>query len=620
MQLRLEQFSGIAPKVSRQQLPPNMATSARNCRLLSGELRGLHEPKLVHTFSSTTNYAVRIPNTPTDTWVGFSQVDIDFAKGPLVNDAYDRYYWTGENSYLTMNTKTRIAGGSPSYKVGTPSPTTASITINVTGGDPELVETRAYTYTFVNEYGEESAPAEPTIASGPADGTWELSSLQAADAAADMTGRSQLVETRIYRTVTGQSSALYYYVTTIATAATSHDDTSDSSEVVLNNILETFDWDVPPTTLKGLTAHPAGFFAAFNGREVFFSEPYRPWAWPVSYILAVEHDIVGLAVYGNMLMVMTESNPYYFSGTHPSNISPTQSQSVEPCLSKRGIVATLQGVLYPSPNGLVLFNQAGANVVTYSILSRDEWSQGFSPSTIKAAQRGMQYLAFYDDSNGFEFSPAEPLGQFSTLDRFSYISNILTDRYTGDVYLISNDRVFQWDDPTQKSVYYTWVSKEFDFPRPVNLAAAIVKMDLLVDSVPEIPQADEKEAWNAVRMTEPLHPIGFTAIGMPRREELPPVGFPADPYDEMGAGDRRVYPIGGSPLFITDPSFVLTSDVVYLKVYADRKLVATLAARPNQTMRLPSGFKAHFWQFELTGNVDVYSVAVAETAKSLMNV
>jgi hypothetical protein len=36
--------------------------------------------------------------------------------------------------------------------------------------------------------------------------------------------------------------------------------------------------------------------------------------------------------------------------------------------------------------------------------------------------------------------------------------------------------------------------------------------------------------------------------------------------------------------------------------------------------RLPTGFTSDVWQFELVGNTDVYSVALAETAKELQNV
>ncbi len=39
---------------------------------------------------------------------------------------------------------------------------------------------------------------------------------------------------------------------------------------------------------------------------------------------------------------------------------------------------------------------------------------------------------------------------------------------------------------------------------------------------------------------------------------------------------------------------------------------------PDQMVfRLPSGYKSDVWQFELSGNVNVLSVAVAETGKEL---
>ena len=70
--IRLQQFSGIAPKISDRLLPENMATTANNLRLLSGELRGIKSPKMLHNFTdSTIKSSYRIPDSP-DVWMGFA--------------------------------------------------------------------------------------------------------------------------------------------------------------------------------------------------------------------------------------------------------------------------------------------------------------------------------------------------------------------------------------------------------------------------------------------------------------------------------------------------------------------------------------------------------------------
>jgi hypothetical protein len=624
MMLRLQTFSGIAPKLSRQLLPENMARDARNCRLLSGELRGIGQLRLLHDFENPAiRSAFRLPdgNGP-DIWVGFTSDDVDFLDAPLINDAFERYCWTGSSPqpYVAVNTKPRLRDGLPAYRLGVPFPANPPLVGAVTGGTVDRTETRAYIYTFINEWGEESAPSPPFLRSGPADGSWPISQLT--NTPPDMVNRVPIVKRRIYRTVTGQASSLYYFVADVDIGPTTFTDDLPSTTVVQNNLCNSFSYDPPPDNLKGLLAHPAGFLVGFAGNEIFCSVPYRSHAWPVEFILAVEHPIVGLAIYGNTLMVLTTSNPYYIGGSHPSNLSPTQSQSVEPCLSKRSIASTLQGVLYASPNGLVLFNEGGAQVVTNNLISKKEWQQQFIPQGIKAAQYGMQYLAFRDTSNGFEYSPAEPLGALSTIDHFKDIANVQTDRYEGTVIALSNGIVYEWDNPDEQPIYFTWRSKEFDFPRPLNFGACIVKAEPSNTELGISSLVGEQRTWNETRIQRPLNPLGYTPIAGSRWAMTPTLGTPdfnSTPANELEGVDRRQYPVGGSPLWFLGirPG---VDGYAFLRVFADRRLVATLVVFPNTMMRLPSGFKAHYWQFELISNANTYSIAIAETGKELMNV
>ena len=52
--IRIENFAGIAPRYSPRLLPKNGAQTAANAKLLSGELRGLHEAQLLYDFNSTS--------------------------------------------------------------------------------------------------------------------------------------------------------------------------------------------------------------------------------------------------------------------------------------------------------------------------------------------------------------------------------------------------------------------------------------------------------------------------------------------------------------------------------------------------------------------------------------
>lgn len=58
-----------------------------------------------------------------------------------------------------------------------------------------------------------------------------------------------------------------------------------------------------------------------------------------------------------------------------------------------------------------------------------------------------------------------------------------------------------------------------------------------------------------------------------------------------------------------------------VRVYADGRLVFTRElVTSGEMMRLPSGFKAQFWQIEVEARVKVYSIQVGTSAKELRGV
>jgi len=51
--IKIDNFAGISPRNSNRLQPYNGAVVAANCKLLSGELRGLRETQLLHDFGTT---------------------------------------------------------------------------------------------------------------------------------------------------------------------------------------------------------------------------------------------------------------------------------------------------------------------------------------------------------------------------------------------------------------------------------------------------------------------------------------------------------------------------------------------------------------------------------------
>lgn len=466
--LKLEAFAGLIPRSSPRLLPPMAATVARNTKLLNGEVRGFRSLREEANFTagavSPVRRAMRVVDNAgvlPDTWLTFDSRDVDIVRSPIINDAHDRYFWAGDGRPM-MNTYTRIENDDPGYFLGIPIPQNAPAIAPPAGTD----ETRAYVYTFESSFGEEGQPSPPAVATGDA-GQWDLSGI---DTTVPDAGSRDITKVNIYRTVTGGTSSNFYFVDSIALGVSVYADNEASSAVAANPLLESTLWAEPPIDLEGFVVMPNGYLVGWKGRRLVFSEAYRPHAWPAEYELSTEFPIVGLVVWGSTLVIGTKSQPYFGQGTSPLSFTMQKLDAVEPCLSRRGMVATTAGAYYPSVNGLILANSNGAKVITQDILTKEEWAT-YNPQDIYAAQLGLQYIAFNSQNFGFVFNPTEPATKLIELDQFDDIEGIETDRYSGNVLLLANDRAMEWDPLTSERLNWRWQSKLYHFPEPLNFGA-----------------------------------------------------------------------------------------------------------------------------------------------------
>lgn len=615
--VKLEAFQGLLPRASERLLPNMSATVARNTKLLNGELRGFRALLQTDDLTGqvpTLRRAFRVPDTPNDAWLAFDSREVDIVRSPLVNDTHDRYFWAGDGRPM-MNTSARIKNGDPGYYLGVPVPGTAPIVTPPAGAD----ETRAYVYTFVSAYGEEGQPSVPTIATGLDTGDWDVDMTTSVPDAA-----SRNITTKyIYRTVPGNASTSFFKVGEVPVATVQFVDDVTNEDAANEPILESTLWAEPPVDLEGFVVMPNGYLIGWVGRRLVMSEPYRPHAWPVAYELSTEFDIVGLGVFGGTLVICTESHPYFGQGTRPASFTSQKIDAVEPCLSRRGIVSTTAGVLYPSVNGMVLANGSGVNVITKDLVTKEEWAL-FSPSTLYAAQLGLQYIAFSTPSFGFIFDPTNPTSRLIELDNFADVDGIETDRYSGNVLILSQDRVWEWDPELQDRLQWRWRSKLFQLPKPMNFGAARLHFD--TGEQTNEGNTEDYSTYNEALFTAinalpgigaRLNTVGGGVIG----------GQPVKPATGLvptSALDEIKYPLGGSMLYDEAFSEFVPSSVrvvVYVKAQGKaKKAVFDKQITTEAIFRLPTGFKSDLWQIEMVGNTTVYSLQFAETPKQLADI
>ena len=630
--IRIENFAGIAPRWSNRLLPKNGAVTASNAKLLSGELRGLRETQLLNDFSSTyldagsnsttqpvarayrlpASVAAPIPLQGGDFWVGFKDATVDFVRTPVLEDAYERYYWTGDSlpsAYAgapQYNTRARIQAGSASFLLGIPTPIDAP-TVTPPGG---TTETRAYVYTFVSAYGEEGSPSPPTTATGASSGTWALSGI---DSTVANPSHYNITTTRIYRAIAGT----YYHVADISFGTTTFNDTASDTSVALNYTLPSLTWTPPPAGLQGITPHPGGFLMGFSGRDFWCSAPYQPHAWPIQNVQTCQTEIVGIAVVSGVVVVTTTSHPYFAEGMTPQAIILQRIDSVDPCVNRRSMVTTLQGVMYASPQGIILATPGQTALQTQQLFTREEWQDYFSPTQVQAVGYGLQYIAFYSTAAGFIFSPSETLAPLTTLDRFNGVQAVQIDAYSGDVYLVQSNQTRLWDPPQSIPYEYTWLSKEFDIPKPVNWGAFRLKFNGGSYTIADELLADYTTFNTDIYgLNKPLCPINGSVInGPPLKVTL---------TDQASIIPQNMGAINGSSLYLID-GLANVSGAVQVTIYArdldqSWNVIFDYSVTTERTFRLPTGYKSDGLQVQLIGNIPIYSFAIAETGKELQEV
>lgn len=179
--------------------------------------------------------------------------------------------------------------------------------------------------------------------------------------------------------------------------------------------LQSTDWSQPPyTKMRGLTAWRNGMMAAYEGNNLMFCEPYRPFAWPRKYWIPLPDEIIGLAVHGNALIALTRGQPYLFAGAHPAGVSYEPLENAPPGLpTTRGdpckaVVSTPGGVIYGSADGLWMIAGGRAQPLAGALFTAEEWRlryrAGFGSMRLIYADASL--LSYFPDDLIFGFKMA----------------------------------------------------------------------------------------------------------------------------------------------------------------------------------------------------------------------
>lgn len=354
-----------------------------------------------------------------------------------------------------------------------------------------------YVVTAVNDIGEESAPSDIS----------EMVVTHADEAPIikfPESDNSTIKKYRIYRASGGTSGSDFFFVDeyppppedieagknfTYENGYISYKDIKSTEE--LNEPLPKF--GNVPEKLQGICGMSGGFIAAYKGKDIYFSEPYLPYCFPPEYSQSVPFDIVGMAVRGNYLYVMTEGPLYAFVGDHPETITPLSMRFDVPCISRASIAHVDGSIIYAGTTGLVMINNNGPSVFSDKIYTLEQYKNlKFENCTCSGGYNG-KYIAVFENK-------ADDLKNKALVFDFSdgqmNLTELDANAFTAEAYSWANNNWYNYrtyfkahntpfgetmitQDFTENSSVLTtsWRSKEYVFHRPIAFTTARINYE-----------------------------------------------------------------------------------------------------------------------------------------------
>ena len=393
----------------------------------------------------------------------------------------------------------------------TPGAVAAKLIVTPSASDPLIFycglkygskETHAYTYTNVNTFDEESAPANPVLVDIGYGQSVELY----------LNFRRLLDNTyaptkslRFYGTNTSSQGVTdYYFISeetatrtggaTLFTASTTTDIRCQYPVVKLpgewGEPLSTTYATLPPAGAIGLCAMPNGMLACHRDtsgggvtgpgmNEVWFCEPYQPSAWPAKYAVTLPYDVVSITPQGTGLVVATRGRPYYLYGAHPESITQMELKSTQAGVAKRAVVDAGTFVVYASHDGLVAVNNTDVNLdMSIKFFTRETWRKlyGANLSNLVLAFHGGVLIGYFTNgSAGFKIRTDEAAGAL-TKSVGGAVAHAVTVTDDQLLFCVGTPTLQKYASSSVQEAY-TWRSKEFVMLKPLSMAVGMIILD-----------------------------------------------------------------------------------------------------------------------------------------------
>lgn len=413
--LRLTGFGGIRPRGSRTLQGRGRAQIAHNTKLWRGTVDTIREPCVTATADIDIKSMYRKENC----WVVSDNPCASFAEGDT-NCPY--LFSTGVMPWPAWTKVSNCDCNTIVYpdwiRLGLPEPDRPSVESysTSTAGIVEmgisrdrLRDSRGWRYSYLDSEGREG-PLSPVseIVESEIDGTATIQiPADSFDSSFDVVG------IRLYRVVSrtedlmplndlnGSATPIVeaLYVGDYAhVAGGDYTITDDLPDAELGQAALCDDNFAPPENLQGLISLPDGVLVGFEGKNLWFSEPWDYHAWNCSLNL---DDCIKQIVYcESSIYVLTDGHPYTITATSPDKTcrccrAVWRSPISFPILCPESASKLANGIMYASHDGMIIMRGPSVAVSTDRYIDRDEWL-AWRPETIRGAVYKGRYHGFSD--------------------------------------------------------------------------------------------------------------------------------------------------------------------------------------------------------------------------------
>lgn len=285
----------------------------------------------------------------------------------------------------------------------------------------------------------------------------------------DSSGYCPISLIRFYRTATGSASTDFSFVDEIIVNSTAPYYTDTKAGDELGGASQSANFEAPPQNLRGLCVMGNGIMVGFAGNELYFMEPYLPYAYRPSTIKPLPYSIVGICPTDDGLYVTTTAYPFLITGVSPDSMMDRRVPAIQAGVSKGSICSLGASVAYASHDGIVLLRGIDASTdMSFQLFTRTVWRERFGDKLSVMhmnAHDGNLVVWFEDGTPGFLVRVEE--GALSLTRLLDPIYTAFVHPQADALYVAQGRTVFEFKGGDETKPF-EWTSKDFILPKPAN--------------------------------------------------------------------------------------------------------------------------------------------------------